>query len=173
MTTPSVEGVNMTENDTLGKILFLRETAQESPGQSHPLEKSENGITILARRKLALRVSMGEDKTYGQLAEELTEKVGKLVSKGAVYKFIHDPKYSPTGNHLREAFGLPLLRLAEACPRCGIVHVSRRCPNGHSRPRPPRIAIRKDDAASAARTIANNLPPEVVAEIARMLGGKS
>ena len=42
---------------------------------------------------------------------------------------------------------------------------------GRKKPPPPRIAIRKDDAASAARSIRRNCKPGYVKELIRELGG--
>ena len=62
------------------------------------------------------------------------------------------------------------------CPKCGIPHtydcetqvavapemVRKNAPAGTGRPRPPRIAIRKDDAVSAAKSIVRNFETEQI-----------
>lgn len=53
----------------------------------------------------------------------------------------------PKSASVRKALGLPVLHLAPACPACGVVHVSKRCPSKRKAPSGPRFN-RKQAAAN-------------------------
>jgi hypothetical protein len=59
------------------------------------------------------------------------EKVGQKwgLNRGLAF-MIAVKGYEPKNPHLRNQLGLPSLILAPACPKCGVVHVTRRC-TGH------------------------------------------
>lgn len=71
----------------------------------------------------------------------------------------------PENAHIRAALNLSALVPAPACPQCGAVHVSKRCPNTAGRKRPRRVAIHCEDMKSAAATILNNLSKEKLTEL--------
>lgn len=75
----------------------------------------------------------------------------------------------PTDPVKREILGLAIYRPAPACPACGLVHVTRRCPNKAKKKAPRRVAIRCDDMDSAARTIFRNLEYSQVQELTELL----
>jgi hypothetical protein len=49
------------------------------------------------------------------------------ISGGMAYRIAKE-KYEPKNPHIRHVLGLPALIPAPACPVCGDVHVSKRCP---------------------------------------------
>ena len=56
------------------------------------------------------------------------------VTGGMVYR-IAMSDYEPKRAHIRAALGLPVYIPAPACPHCGIVHISKRCPSQRKQPR--------------------------------------
>ncbi len=48
------------------------------------------------------------------------------INKGLAYR-IAKTDYEPHEPHLRELLDLPILMPAPVCPRCGVVHVTKRC----------------------------------------------
>lgn len=48
------------------------------------------------------------------------------LTSGTAFR-IAERNYEPKDPHIRHALGLPALLPAPACPRCGSVHVSKRC----------------------------------------------
>ena len=86
--------------------------------------------------------------------------------------------------HYQYIIGLPQNISAPACPDCGGIEAhTYRCGSqaiyetethtikkkaAPRRKRPPRIAVRKDDPASAYRSLKNNLYPGVLSEIVRL-----
>ncbi len=79
---------------------------------------------------------------------------------------MHD--YEPRDPHIRAALNLPALAPAPVCPRCGMVHVAKRCMSQQERPR-PRRAINLADPASAAATIRAYATDEYIAELVARL----
>ena len=59
----------------------------------------------------------------------------------------------------------------EVCPTCGEAPLAKHhhCNGKPPRPRHPRLAIRLDDPASAARSIAKHMEAGKIAELIRML----
>lgn len=70
---------------------------------------------------------------YGHLRS--WRAVGRLwgLSSGLAYRMAIQG-YEPKNPELRRKLGLPVYRLAPACPDCGIVHVSDRCPKNRKAP---------------------------------------
>lgn len=78
----------------------------------------------------------------------------------------HEPKVP----ELRRKLGLSALALAPTCPRCGHVHVARRCSEGAARSEGRRrFAIYADDADSAARSIAKHMDPATIERLVEAL----
>lgn len=105
-------------------------------------------------------------KTWRAVADKYTTPTVR-VTCGMVYRIaMHD--YEPRQPHIRAALSLPSLAPAPVCPKCGTVHVAKRCLSQQERPR-PRRAINLADPASAAATIRRHAEPEYVAELVRLL----
>lgn len=106
------------------------------------------------------------------------------ITRGHIYKMV-DKLWEPNDPDIRFALGLPALVSIPACPICGEAHTRAHHEQTYdpalqvvkpkpapSRPRPAKIAIRKDDVRSAARTILRHYNKEDVAELAALLKEK-
>ena len=89
------------------------------------------------------------------------------VTCGMVYRIARN-NYEPRETHVRVMLDLPALAPAPVCPKCGNVHVTKRCTNTAERPR-TRRAINLVDPASAAQTIIRHASPEFIAELVAQL----
>ena len=74
--------------------------------------------------------------------------------------------YEP-GYKIRKKLNLPDVVPVEVCPTCGEAPLAKhhRCNGKPSRPRHPRLAIRLDDPASAARSIRRHMTGDNIAAL--------
>lgn len=77
-------------------------------------------------------------KTLGSVRREIRKAYQKLrnwravgrrfgISEGMAWRIANEAEYEPKDAHIRTRLGLPALEMAPACPRCGVVHVTKRC----------------------------------------------
>lgn len=93
------------------------------------------------------------------------------IGYAVAYRLATDATYEPKDPHIRFVLGLPALIPSPACPKCGVVHIAKTCPEARNgKPKPPRrVAIRCDNPASAAQTIIKNLEPSKAVTLAAIL----
>ena len=140
-------------------------------------------ITTDDLREKLLRIK-NPKTSWGQIAALLyPEYENKSYLRVVLYRIAKDG-YDPKDNRMREALGLPQRFEVYACVICGKPHTTG-CPQvapppplpqrrpKASKPRPPRIAIRKDDIDSAERTMRANLEPEYLQELVSRLISQS
>jgi len=96
-------------------------------------------------------------------------KVGELfgINPGTAHNIAHG--YEPKSAHLRYHLDLPALVPTPPCPKCGEIHLPKRCPKSNGNKRPRRVAIRVDDPISAAASIKRHLPQDIIDELIGLL----
>lgn len=137
-----------------------------------------------------LWVSINERHKNGEGWEAIARTYNNpIISRAHIYKMWKN-KWEPDRNDLRAALGLHRVTTVQACPICGEVHLHKHGEQTYDpatsalynpsaqvvrpmpkprRPSAPKIAIRKDDIRSAARTILRHYNKEDVAELAALL----
>ncbi len=76
-----------------------------------------------------MEISMLRDKITRLKAKHKSwRKVGEVFGvSGAVVFRIAKSDYEPQDKIIRAALGLPVMRLAPVCDKCGDIHVTKRC----------------------------------------------
>lgn len=72
------------------------------------------------------------DKTWRNMADK---EFHNLVSAGTLNRIARDKDYEPKRPDIRRALGLPCFAPAPVCPKCGVVHTTKRC-TANRKPRP-------------------------------------
>jgi len=109
-----------------------------------------------------LRAYIREQRKSGESWDAIAKSFGhSRITKGHVWK-MYNKGWEPDDPELRLILSLPAFKPMPICPVHGVVHdydcaTHHVTKNRNPKPRAPRIAIRKDDMQSAARSIVNHM----------------
>jgi len=141
------------------------------PHRNESVDPRKNGAQTMTLEFIALRDGIERRHARGEGWTKIAQSFNhERITRGHIYKMVTGG-WEPNDPELRIILGLPAYKPVPVCPIHGVVHdydcqTQTVKPVGKPRkPRRPRIAVDKENMASAARSIVNNMSPGKVNQL--------